>query len=296
MAEFINTLKLKFQNGDILIKLIFINAIVFLIIGAINVIGWLFRLNLPDISHYLAVPADIELAIKHPWTFFTYMFVHANLLHIFLNMLIFYWFGRIFINYFGQRNMGGLYILGGLGGALLFIAAFNLIPAYSGMASLSTMVGASGAVMAIIFASAFYRPDQEITLFFFGRIKIIYIAIFLFIIDFFALRDSGNSGGHMAHIGGAAVGYLFAMQYKRGKNITNWLNRLIDMIVNLFKPRPKKLRVKKKNTHTETDQEYNQRRHRDAENIDHILDKIKASGYSSLTKEEKKQLFDASRK
>jgi hypothetical protein len=157
------------------------------------------------------------------------------------------------------------------------------------------MWGASASVMAIVFAAAFYRPNQEVTLLIFGRIKIIYIALILFVLDFIGISSQVNAGGHVAHIGGAAVGYLFAKQYMRGRDITVWLNRLIDSIVNFFKPRPKsKMKVKYKNR--ETDYDYNKRRNTENEEIDRILDKIKASGYTSLTAEEKKRLFDASNK
>ncbi len=158
----------------------------------------------------------------------------------------------------------------------------------------SIMVGASASVTAIIFAAAVFRPNQEIILLIFGKIKIIYIALFIFIIDFLALGSPDNPGGHIAHIGGAAMGYLFAKQYLAGKDLTKWMNKLLDWLANILKPKPKKMKVKYKRP--ETDYEYNQRKHQETENLDRILDKIKMSGYSSLSKDEKKQLFDASKK
>jgi Uncharacterized membrane protein (homolog of Drosophila rhomboid) len=156
------------------------------------------------------------------------------------------------------------------------------------------MIGASASVMAIIFAAAFYNKNQEVGLLFFGRVKIIYIALIIFVLDFLALGKGSNLGGHIAHIGGAALGYLFAIRFRNGKDITKSVNRFFDKIVNMFKPKPK-LRV---TTHNERgkDYEYNQRKHNETEEIDRILDKIKKSGYSSLNNEEKKRLFDASNK
>jgi len=295
MADFIDKIKTRFKTGDILIKLIFINAAVFIIFGIINVFCILFKIQGIDFYRYTGVPAVISEALTHPWTFITYMFVHANLFHIFFNMLIFYWFGRIFLTYFPAKNLGSLYILGGIGGALLYLLAFNLIPYYADMKN-SVLVGASASVMAVIFASAFYKPQAEIGLLLLGRVKIIYIALFLFIIDFLALGSPQNPGGHMAHIGGALVGFIYAKRYIEGKDITRWMSRLIDWFVNLFKPGKEKLKVKQKRPGREADYEYNQRKHNQSEEIDRILDKIKISGYSSLTKEEKKQLFDASSK
>ena len=155
------------------------------------------------------------------------------------------------------------------------------------------MVGASASVMAVIFAAAFYRPNAEIVLLLFGRVKIIYIAIVIFILDFIGLSSTSNPGGHVAHIGGAIAGYMYAKQYLKGKDIVQWLNKIIDSIVNLFKP-SKKMKVKTRRT--ETDYEYNSRKQSQTEEIDSILDKIKKSGYNSLNPEEKKRLFDASKK
>jgi membrane associated rhomboid family serine protease len=293
MGDFIDAVKLKFKTGDILIKLLFINIGVFVLLGLVAVACTLFKLPVPDISRLVGVPSDVRELLACPWTLLTYMFTHTDLFHIFFNMLLLYWFGKIFLNYFSPRNMGGLYILGGLAGALLYIVSFNVIPYYRDMGA-SVMIGASASVTAIIFGASFYRPHQEVMLLLFGRIKIVYIACFIFIIDFLALSSPENPGGHIAHIGGALLGYVFAKQYLKGNDITAWLNRLIDKIFNLFKPHPKPLKVKYRKP--ETDYDYNRRRYSEMEAMDRILDKIKASGYSSLTKEEKKRLFDASSK
>nr|WP_221411513.1 rhomboid family intramembrane serine protease [Dysgonomonas sp. 216] len=276
-----------------MIKLIFINAIIFILLETVSIISTLFKIPIPDFSYYLSVPALIPQLITRPWSIITYMFVHANIFHIFFNMLMLYWFGKIFLTYFNSRNMGVLYFLGGLGGAILYIAAFNFIPYYIDMKD-SIMVGASGAVMAIVFASAFYHPDQKL-IFFVFPVKIIYIALALFVIDFFALRDPSNPGGHVAHIGGAIVGLVFALQYKKGRDITAWFTSISKFFSTLFKPK-KKTKMKVKVGGREADYEYNRKKNIEQEDIDRILDKIKASGYSSLTKEEKRQLFDASRK
>lgn len=295
MASFFDNIKQRIQQGDMLVKLIAINVVVFIVIGGVSVFGTLFKIEAFNLQNYVGVPAQLpELLIK-PWTLLTYMFVHANLLHLFFNMLMLYWFGRLFLNYFIPKNLLALYLIGGLGGALLYIIAFNTIPYYVDM-NASVMVGASASVTAVIFASAFYKPNQEVMLLFLGRVKIIYIALFIFVLDFLALASPENPGGHIAHIGGAIVGYAYAKQFAQGNDITRWLNNLIDKCVDLFKPK-KQTRMKVKySNRTETDYEYNERKKRETENIDTILDKIKASGYSSLSKEEKKQLFDASKK
>lgn len=294
MATF-EDIKRRFSQKDILMKLIIINVSIFLLFVLASVVATLFKLgSIYTITEYIGVSSDVSVLIQRPWTLFTYMFVHDydGILHILFNMLFLFWFGQIFLSYFNSKSLGSLYVLGGLSGALFYIILFNTIPYYIDMPRVP-MIGASGAVTAIIFASAFYNPNHRINLLLFGSVKIIYVAIFVFVVDFIALKSSANPGGHVAHIGGAILGYIYAIQYRRGKDITRWVTRMMDWAYNLFKPKPNmKVKYKRK----ETDYEYNKRKHDHAQDIDKILDKIKASGYSSLTQEEKKQLFDASKK
>lgn len=293
MTSVINSIKTRFRQKDILIQLIIINVSIFLLLAIITLVSKLFKLSPFYILDYIGVSSDPLSVIKRPWTLLTYMFVHVDFIHILLNMLFLYWFGQIFLNYFNAKNLGSLYVLGGLAGAVLYILAFNTVPYYIDMGNVP-MIGASASTTAIMFAAAFYNPKAEVNLFFVLRIKIIYIAIAIFIIDFISLGDDSNPGGHVAHIGGAILGYIYARQYLKGKDITRWVSRIIDWGANLFKPKPPKMKVKYKRK--ETDYEYNERRKNETEEIDRILDKIKASGYSSLTQNEKKRLFDAGKK
>ncbi len=288
-----DTIKHRFKQKDILIQLIIINVVVFFVLTIVAMVGKLFKLPSIDLIPYIGTTSDMHLLIKRPWTVFTYMIAHKDFLHILMNMLMLFWFGQLFLRYFSPKNLGSMYLLGGLAGAALYALAFNTIPYYIDM-NRPPMIGASASVMAIIFAAAFYRPDAEVSLFMLFRIKVVYIAIFMFILDFISL-DSNNSGGHVAHIGGAIVGYIFAKQYLKGKDITRWINKIIDRIVNLTKPADKK-KMKVKYKKREADYDYNQRKNDATDEIDRILDKIKSSGYSSLNAEEKKRLFDASKK
>lgn len=273
-------------------KFIFINVAVFLVLKIFSVFFTLFKIDSGQIVSFLAIPSDLHELLTHFWTPFSYMFVHEGFWHILFNLLWLYWFGQIFLQYFSGRNLGSLYVLGGLAGALLYIVAFNIFPYYIDMGR-GLMIGASAAVMAIVFATAFYRPDVSLNLLFLGKIKIIYIAIGVFVLDFFSLDSVSNPGGHVAHIGGALVGYYFAMRYKKGKDITRWMSGMIDWFANLFKP---KATMKVTYHRTETDQEYNFRKHQESSEIDAILDKLKRSGYNSLSHEEKRKLFDAGKK
>lgn len=294
-ANIIDKLKHRYKHGSVLIRFIYINLAFFVIIKVVSLFTTLFNIYSFDLITLLGVPSGLNMLLKRVWTLFTYMFVHEQIFHILFNMLWLYWFGKIFLQYFTGRVFGSLYVLGGLGGALLYIIAFNYIPYFASMER-SWMIGASASVMAIVMAAAFYRPEVRLNLLFIGSIKIVYIAIVAFIIDFLSLGNGVNEGGHVAHIGGALIGYLFAMQYKNGKDITAWVGKLIDWFVNLTKPRKKKSKMKVQYKRNETDMEYNERKKNEQADIDTILDKLKTSGYNGLSSEEKRKLFDASKK
>lgn len=292
MGGFINNIRNLLRGKDILFRLIIINVAIFIVCAIFRVIGILFDIHYPELGPYFEVSSNIGIALSHAWTLITYMFLHYDVLHILFNMLMLYWFGMIFRSYFTSKHLVAVYILGGIAGALFYILTFNTIPYFTRMSG-SSMIGASAAVTAIIFASAFYNRNLEVGLLFIGRVKIIYIALFIFILDFIALGGGSNTGGHVAHIGGAIFGYIFAVQYLRGKDITRWFNWIVDKIANLFKKSPSMKVTYRKG---KADEDYNKKHYTDEVAIDHILDKIKQSGYNSLNEDEKKRLFDASNK
>jgi membrane associated rhomboid family serine protease len=220
------------------------------------------------------------------------MFLHTDLLHLFFNMLWLYWFGTLFLLFFDNRRLGGVYLSGGIAGGLLFVSAYNIFPYFRDVAGSSFLLGASASVMAIVFATSFYRKNHEINLLFLGRIKLIYLALITLLIDLLSVVST-NAGGHIAHLGGAFFGILFAAQYRKGKDLTFYINKAMDWLIDLRKPRTK---MKVTYKRSETDMEYNARKQHDIRNLDAILDKMKHSGYESLSDEEKKTLFDASRK
>ena len=293
MDGIITNLKRSFLAGSILKKLIFINIAVFILIRLLGILLLLFNLQDFPILLYLQLPASPMALLSRPWTLFSYMFTHFEFLHILFNMLWLYWFGELFLQVFNERQLGGLYVLGGLAGALLFVVSYNLFPYFQEVASFSFLMGASASVMAIVFAISFYRKEIEINLLLLGRIKLIYLALFTFVIDLLAMT-SDNAGGHIAHIGGALFGIWFASRYAQGKDLTAPINRLIDKLVNLGKRKPKMSVTY--GGRSNKDWEYNARKQQQAANIDAILDKLKRSGYGSLSADEKKQLFDASKK
>jgi membrane associated rhomboid family serine protease len=283
-----------FKKGNSLVKLIYINIGVFLLITVAAIVGFLLSNEqlASGVLRFFSVPADLYSLIRRPWTLLTYMFTHKDILHILFNMLWLYWFGRIFLEYLDQKKLVAVYLLGGLSGALVYIVSFNIFPAFSGVISDSVAIGASASVMAIVIAIAAYAPDYSISLFLFGSIRIKYMALAIFILTS-VVDFSVNSGGKLAHIGGALFGYFYALNFRSGRDITSGINRIIDYFATLAKPR-KKLKV----THKKvvSDYDYNKVRIDNQKRINSILDKISKGGYDSLTKEEKEILFKESQK
>jgi membrane associated rhomboid family serine protease len=287
-------IKLTFTNGSNLIRLIYINIVVFILLSIVAGIGFL--LNNQEISgkalNLISVPASFNALLLRPWTLITYMFTHKDIWHILFNMLWLYWFGRIFLEYLDERKLVAVYLLGGISGALVYILCFNIFPAFTGVVADSVAIGASASVMAIVIAIAAYVPDYTIQLFLIGRIKIKYMALAIFILT--SIMDfSVNSGGKLAHIGGAFFGYFYIINLQHGHDIGKGFNRIIDFFATIFKPR-KKLKVTYKKVATEYD--YNKIKVEHQKRINNILEKISKGGYESLTKEEKETLFKESQK
>lgn len=291
--DILTNIKQHFAKGTIVTKLLFINVGLFFLLRLIFVVFTLFQIEDVHWIEYLQMPSSFRLLMYRPWSMITYMFVHLDFLHILFNMLWLYWFGRIFLLFFTERQFGGLYLTGGIAGAIFFLLAYHIFPYFRNVADYSVLIGASASVMAIVFAVSFYRKNYEINLMFIGRIKLIYLALFALVIDLLSMA-SANAGGHIAHIGGALFGILFATRLEKGKDLTVLVNRFIDRIVNIGKRRPVRMKVTYKRQ--ETDADYNMRKHEETETLDEILDKLKRSGYQSLSAEEKKTLFDASKK
>lgn len=292
----IDTLKLTFKQGNSLIKLIYINAGVFIVLKLAIIVLLLFNISGTFIVSYLAIPADLTLLIYRAWTPLTYMFLHEGFLHIFFNMFTLFWFGRIFLMYFSEKQLVGLYLVGGFAAAAIYILSYNLFPYYATELHQSLLLGASGSIMAIIVATAFRSPDMELQILFLGNIKLKYIAIFFVLTSLFGIT-SNNGGGELAHLGGALAGYLFVVSLRQGRDLTKWINLILDSISNLFGPR--KLKVKRNPNRTNSrmnDAEFNMNKARKMAEIDKILDKIKTSGYESLSTEEKKRLFEQGKK
>lgn len=291
MNNIFETIKQNYKYGSSLTKLIYFNVAIFVGIKFFVII---FRLFNVDVSLYLtliAIPANTMSLLHHFWTPLTYMFVHEEFMHLIFNMFALYWFGKIFLMYFSEKQLLALYLFGGLVGALIFVLSFNLFPYYKLSETDALVIGASGSIVAIIVAAAVKAPNSELRLLFIGKVKMIYIAIATVLISFFGITGE-NSGGEMVHVGGALAGYLFVVFEKKGNDITLIFNKIIDFFVTSFRKREPKLKATKYHSAKMSDGDYNRQKAQNEAEIDTILDKIKTSGYESLTANEKRKLFD----
>lgn len=299
--SFINDLRNNFtRQADSLNQLIVVNVLVFVVLNLIAVVFALFALRLgwyDTISRWLAVPAYLPRLLQKPWSPLSYMFVHSGFFHILFNMLWLYWMGRIFQEYLGNKKLVALYFLGGLAGAVTYMLAFNIFPLFKSALPSADAVGASASVLAIVVGTATLLPDYTIRLFLFGNVPLKYLALVMVVLDLLSLAGN-NAGGHFAHLGGAIFGFVYIKQLRAGNDLGAWFNRLADWLVTRFRPGPKKGRLKvsyKRHTAASSTAAPASGNKVPQEVIDRILDKIAQNGYDGLSKEEKEQLFRASK-
>lgn len=274
--------KLLGRQADMLTKIIVINVIVFIVANIF--------VNIPGLGGYVydyfALPSSLHQLLYRPWTLITYMFLHIQLMHLLSNMLWFYWFGIIFTDFMSNKKLLYTYLLGGIAGGILFIAFSNVF------APNSNLIGASAGIMAVIAATAVLVPEYELRLIFFGPVKLKYLAIAAFIVTS-VIDFADNSGGKVSHIGGALYGILYMYQYKKGTDYSEYASNFVDRIISLFSFSKRKPTLKKSGGSGVCQQQ--KAADEKQKKIDAILDKISASGYDALTKEEKDFLFKSTK-
>ncbi|MCH2043245.1 MAG: rhomboid family intramembrane serine protease [Saprospiraceae bacterium] len=336
----LNDIKRQFQKGDVVLQLISINVGIHLLIGLAYVIVYLSGIGGPSsgewfyrnvIENYFYLPSDLGKLAVRPWTIITYMFLHKGVFHLLFNMLMLYWFGRIVSELIPNRKIVSMYLWGGIIGGLIFVLAYNIFPAFSSMTQKPPILGASASVMAVVLASATLNPRGQIRLFLFGRIELQYVALVLILIDILTIPNN-NPGGHIAHLGGAFMGWLFISQLRRGNDWAKPFEAIHRFVTKPFnrskrpanKRRQREPRVAYRgNVAPKEAQYYSQKKqsstshagpsavasrtgysrsfsqkYRDMsqeECMNAILEKIRRSGYDSLTKDEKSFLDNLSK-
>lgn len=284
----LQSLKKSWTFGDTVVRLIFINIGIFVLLNLLLLIDRLggYKLHIEKLVEYLLLPSAVLTALMRIWTFITYMFCHIDPMHVFFNMLGLYVFGRIIRDYIGDAKVLPLYIYGGIGGAIFFLAFISLFDNTAG-----ALLGASAGIMAIVAATATLVPDNTLYLLFFGQVRLVWVALLYFVLDMVALRMGGNEGGHLAHIGGAITGYLFIKALQSGRDYSLYFYKVYDFFANIFhkkKPEMKSYRNNSQGTTINKDTSFSPDKQA---KLDAILEKINKSGYESLNKEEKQFLF-----
>lgn len=282
-------LKYQYSRLNIAEKLIAINVGVYILD---RLLTFLMSWNPNTFIQWFEIPADFFEFIGQPWSVVTYSFFHAGIGHLFWNMIILYFAGRIFLNLFGARTFVNVYFLGIILGGLLFLLSYNVFPALMG--TRTALIGASAGVTAVLIFICTYMPNQEVRLIFFN-IKLWYIGAFVVLMDLVQIAANDNSGGRIAHLGGALLGYVFARQLLQGRDIGKGFSAFLDSLASLFRKSEKRAPMKtvyrkkqaSKKSQVNYEKENRQRK------IDAILDKISKSGYESLSQAEKDFLFKA---
>ena len=287
-------------------QLIIINVVVFAFLAILNVFSSLFGFEEFFLAVYkqFSIPPSFGEFITRPWTIVTYAFAHSlqDIFHILFNMLVFFWFARLIIEYLGSDRVIILYMLGALAGAVAYLLVFNLVPFYVERSGFGGMVGASAAVYAVVVAAATLLPNYTFYLLFFGPVKIKYIAAFYIVLSFLGSVGT-NAGGNIAHLGGALIGYLHITSLQKGNDWGQWIIAVKDFFRSFFVRTPKIKVSHRADTKTSTRTSTFSRGPKTTssttktsqEEIDEILDKISERGYESLSKEEKQKLFNASK-
>lgn len=293
--EIYKDLKKSFQKGSVVTKMIYINLAFYLIIVLYGAIASLSVGPVYEnyIESYLELPSSLSILLFRPWTLFTYMFAHStkDIFHVLSNILWLYFMGRIFIEYLGGRRLLSVYFVGGVIGGILFVLSYNLLPALHTGGSL---IGASAAVLAVVWGICMYMPNYTVPVPFLGGVKLKYFAWIGLFLDLVSIANFENVGGMLAHIGGAMYGLYFASRMAKGKDVTKGPAKIGDWIVAWFKPKSK-LKVSYYEEQKDVASTYSRKKPKvKPEVVDRILDKIKKTGYRSLTKEEKEILFKVS--
>ncbi len=303
-------IKREFSHGNMVTRLVIINVSFFVFINLVKIIMSISfggpsnaAGSFDTFLHFFCMSSDAWYLITHPWVFFTSMFLHEGFFHILFNMLFLYWFGRIVGDLIGNHRILPIYLLSGLFGNVIFFLTANFLPI--GADSNGFALGASGAVMGVVAASAMVAPNYLMRLILIGEVKLKYIVAVLIFMDLIAIADDINTGGHFAHLGGVAMGWIFISQLQKGNDLSEPINNIMNRVQEFFSGLSNKSRGnarKPKVVYKAANRENrkpDQPRHRDKshqEKLDVILEKIKKTGYDSLDSEEKEFLFKASKK
>jgi membrane associated rhomboid family serine protease len=291
------------QPGNPLMILFTINVVAFLLLFIFRV----FYLNINqtggssvleyDITQWVSVPGNFNSFLHKPWTLLTYMFAHGDngsgfsqIILIASNMLWLWTFGFIFQDIIGEKQLIPVYLLGGVAGAVFFMAGAAFIPPSQGGSPNLFLLGAHCSIAAIVVSITYMHPNYKILRNIGTGIPIWALSvIYLLLSMLYAFGNSGARG--MGIIGGALAGLIFIYYLRRNRDITSWMNKIYNWIQSIFgSPVQARKKIFYKAGNRET---FTKRSNLTPQRIDEILYKINSKGFESLTSEEKELLKKA---
>ncbi|MCB9257225.1 MAG: rhomboid family intramembrane serine protease [Chitinophagales bacterium] len=297
ISSFLNAIKNRFKHGDFLIRIILIYCGVYFVQISLNVFDLiLFKdsrilQNVLEQTFYLSSKTEIV-----PWKFYTllsYQFFHDGILHLLINILLLYFFGKVLLNNYPIKKLVPLYFLGGIFAALLYRIVCQFSFAYIPP---SPIVGASASIMALLAASSILYPDYKIKLFLILDIPLKWLTLSLIVLQLIYLGKSETIGTGIIHLGGLLFGFAYVVFDKKGFAIYRPFNQVLDYLLAFLKFRMNSIDTRKHAWKKEKPkQESDKISEIDQDKIDAILDKISTYGYESLSKLEKDYLFRASK-
>lgn len=289
---FTEQLRYRLQQLNGAEKLILVNVACFVLPLFVKTLLFLFNIPSGMFLGWFELSSSWGDLLFKPWTLVTYSFLHSGFFHLFWNMYLLFFASRLFLNLFQEKTFFNVYFLGVLIGGFTFMTSYALFPAFQNSSPM--MIGASAGVMAVLIFMSTYSPDLEVRLILFN-VKLRYLGLAFVLLDVIQI-PYGNAGGHLAHIGGAALGFFYVQRLNKGTDIGVPFERFVDSILKIFKKKSS-LKTVYRNTSNKKAQDSSTKKDSNFQKrIDEILDKISASGYESLTKEEKEFLFRAGKK
>lgn len=289
---FTEQLRYRLQQLNGAEKLILVNVACFVLPLFVKTLLFLFNIPSGMFLGWFELSSSWGDLLFKPWTLVTYSFLHSGFFHLFWNMYLLFFASRLFLNLFQEKTFFNVYFLGVLIGGFTFMTSYALFPAFQNSSPM--MIGASAGVMAVLIFMATYSPDLEVRLILFN-VKLRYLGLAFVLLDVIQI-PYGNAGGHLAHIGGAALGFFYVQRLNKGTDIGVPFERFVDSILKIFKKKSSLKTVYRNTSNKKAQDSSTQKDSNFQKRIDEILDKISASGYESLTKEEKEFLFRAGKK
>jgi len=284
------------QDGNALVQLVVINAVIFVILQFVYVVYLLNELKIEayytNVLNWCVLPASLDKLSSRPWTVLTYMFADQHVFRFIGNMFWLWAFGYILQDLTGNRKLIPIYLYGGVAGAVLFLLAYAVVPRLQGQLPVATLVGANPAVIAVAIAVTTVAPDYRIFPMINGGIPLWILTLIYLLVNFSGI-PYGDAGSYIANLAGAGAGFFFIYRLRRGHDGSVWLNQVFDWCNNLFNPnRRKKARSPKDEFYYKVSgtQPYKKIPNVTQQRIDEILDKINQQGYRFLTDEEKEIL------